>query len=214
MRKYGTCFFEQYAQIALATLLGEEFDCLENKDRPDLQSADGHTLGIEVTRAMDESKKAEDELLLDMAGVTACRRDRAALEEILQSGYAFGLEESGVIGIKEMLYWKMALPMQRILESKVAKVGNGFYGHFDKMGLFVFSKDDLEEVDAIKTMNYIIGLQKYQLNRYNRLYLADVNDLFVCNLDDGLQATSRLSRYPISQAQRTYFYHQALSRQE
>ncbi|MBP5504998.1 MAG: hypothetical protein J6X89_02715 [Bacteroidales bacterium] len=214
MRKYGTCFFEQYAQITLATLLGDEFDRLENKDRPDLQSPDGHSLGIEVTRAMDESKNAENELLLDMAGVTGSRKYKDTLEEILENGYAFGLDEGGRIGVKEVLYWKMALPMRRILESKVSKVGNGFYGQFDKMGLFVFSKEDLEEVDAIKTMNFTIGLQKYQQNRYNRLYLADVNDLFVCNLDDGLQATSRLSRYPISQAQRTYFYHQALARQE
>ena len=48
-RKYGTCFFEQYAQITLAALLGHEFDDLVNRDRPDLQSADGHTLGIEVS---------------------------------------------------------------------------------------------------------------------------------------------------------------------
>lgn len=26
-------------------------------DRPDLQSTDGHTLGIEVTRAMEESRR-------------------------------------------------------------------------------------------------------------------------------------------------------------
>ena len=64
-RKYGTCFFEQYAQISLSALLGSEFDCLVNRDRPDLQSADDHSIGIEVTRAMEESKKAEQELLKD-----------------------------------------------------------------------------------------------------------------------------------------------------
>ena len=37
-RKYGTCFFEQYAQISLAALLGPEYDRLVNRDRPDLQS--------------------------------------------------------------------------------------------------------------------------------------------------------------------------------
>ncbi len=56
-RPFGTCFFEQYAQISLSALLGSEFYCLVNMDRPDLQSPDGHSLGIEVTRAMEESKR-------------------------------------------------------------------------------------------------------------------------------------------------------------
>ena len=56
IRKYGTCFFEQYAQIALSALVSREFDTLVNKDRPDLQSKDGHSIGIEVTRAMEESR--------------------------------------------------------------------------------------------------------------------------------------------------------------
>ena len=40
-RPFGTCFFEQYAQIALATFLGGEMTTLVNKDRPDLQLPDG-----------------------------------------------------------------------------------------------------------------------------------------------------------------------------
>lgn len=56
-RPFGTCFFESYAQISLAALLGHEYDCLVNIDRPDLQSNDGHSLGIEVTRAMEESTR-------------------------------------------------------------------------------------------------------------------------------------------------------------
>lgn len=58
-REFGTCFFEQYAQISLSALLGREFDSLVNRDRPDLQTPDGMTVGIEVTRAMEESKSAE-----------------------------------------------------------------------------------------------------------------------------------------------------------
>ena len=58
MRKYGTCFFERYAKISLEALLGREFSGLVNKDRPDLQSPDGVSLGIEVTRAMEESREA------------------------------------------------------------------------------------------------------------------------------------------------------------
>ena len=209
-RKYDTCFFERYAQISLATLLGHEFDCLVNLDRPDLQSEDGKSIGIEVTRAMEESRAAEQELLKDMAGITQGRSD-LEIDQILQYGYSFGLGAGRFIGAKELLYWKMALPMKRIIQSKVDKVGSGFYGQWNKLGLFVFSKDDLEERDAIKIMHYTIGLQKYQSIKYNRLYLADVNDLFVCNLDDGLQESYRMLRYLISQEQREAFYREAVS---
>ena len=210
--KFDTCFFEQYAQISLSALLGSEFDGLVNLDRPDLQTPDGKTIGIEVTRAMEESKSAEQALLKDLAGITVGDYD-GEIDNILEYGYAFGLHCGKYIGVRELPYWKMALPMRRILESKVNKVGSGFYGHFAKMGLFVFSKDNLGEADALKTMNYTLSLQKYLDNRYNRLYLADVDDLFVCNLDDGITPSSRLIRYKISQEQRKSFYMEAIKRQ-
>ena len=210
-REFGTCFFEQYAQISLSALLGSEFDCLVNRDRPDLQSEDDRSIGIEVTRAMEESKRAEEALLKDISGVTpSSGKDE---EQILEYGYAYGLGKGKYIGVKELTYWSMALPLRRIIESKVAKVGNGFYGRFDKMGLFVFCRDNLKEMEAVKVMDYTIFLQKYQDIRYNRLYLADVDDLFVCNLDDGLSKSSRLCRYPISQDQRRDFYMEAVKRQ-
>ena len=211
-RKFDTCFFEQYAQISLSALLGSEFDSLVNLDRPDLQTPDGHTIGIEVTRAMEESKSAEQALLKDLAGITVGDYD-GEIDSILEYGYAFGLHCGKYIGVRELPYWKMALPMRRILESKVNKVASGFYGHFNKMGLFVFSKDNLGEADALKTMNYTLSLQKYLDIRYNRLYLADVDDLFVCNLDDGITPSSRLIRYRISQEQRKAFYMEAVKRQ-
>lgn len=210
--KFDTCFFEQYAQISLSALLGSEFDSLVNLDRPDLQTPDGRTIGIEVTRAMEESKSAEQALLKDLAGLTVEDYD-GEIDNILEYGYAFGLHCGKYIGVRELPYWKMALPMRRILESKVNKVGSGFYGHFAKMGLFVFSKDNLGEADALKTMNFTLSLQKYLDNRYNRLYLADVDDLFVCNLDDGITPSSRLIRYRISQEQRKSFYMEAINRQ-
>ena len=75
--KHDTCFFERYAQISLSTLLGSEFDSLVNLDRPDLQSPDGTSIGIEVTRAMEESKSAELALVKDVEGITAGRRTKA-----------------------------------------------------------------------------------------------------------------------------------------
>ena len=212
-RKFGTCFFEQYAQISLSALLGSEFDCLVNRDRPDLQSMDGHSIGIEVTRAMEESKNAQLELLKDVAGITPAGRRDEELDQILEYGYSYGLREGKYIGVKELSYWSMALPLRRIIESKVSKVGNGFYGHYDKMGLFIFSRENLRESEAFKAMDYTISLQKYLDIRYNRLYLADVNDLFVCNLDDGLKESSRLVRYAVTQEQRKEFYLEAVRRQ-
>ena len=211
-RPFGTCFFEQYAQISLATLLGSEFATLVNRDRPDLQTPDEHSIGIEVTRAMEESKLAQEALLKDIAGITPDPRD-AEMDQIIEYGYAFGLKKGKYIGIKELSYWSMAHPLKRILESKVSKVGNGFYGHFEKMGLFVFNRENLEHVEAVKAMNYTLSLQKYQDIRYNRLYLADVDDLFVCNLDDGLRESSRIVRYSITQKQRQAFYLEAVQRQ-
>ena len=211
-RKFGTCFFEQYAQISLSALLGSEFDCLVNLDRPDLQSTDGRSLGIEVTRAMEESKSAQMALLKDVAGITP-GEDLHDIDLILENGYGFGLQGGKYIGLKEFSYWNMALPMRRILQGKVSKCGNGFYGHFAKMGLFVFSRENLGATEAAKAMNYTMSLQKYQDIRYNRLYIADVDDLFVCNLDDGLKEDSRLVRYRITREQRQAFYAEAVRRQ-
>ena len=160
---------------------------------------------------MEESKAAGLSLLQDIAGLTKTLPDED-LDRVLQSGYAYGLQTGKYVGVKELPYWKMALPMRRILESKVSKVGSGFYGRFDRMGLFVFSKDNLGEGAAVKAMNYTISLQKYQDLRYNRLYIADVDDLFVCNLDEGLSASSRLARYRITQDQRRSFYEQVLEK--
>ena len=211
-RTFGTCFFEQYAQVSLSALLGSGFDGLVNRDRPDLQSPDGKSIGIEVTRAMEENKAAEQALLKDLAGIsTGSHTDN--YDRILENGYGFGLEGGKYIGKKEFFYWSMALPLRRILESKVAKVGNGFYGRFDEMGLFVFSRENLGIAEAVKAMNYTLSLQKHQDIRYNRLYLADVDDLFVCNLDDGLKDDSRLVRYRVSQQQRQDFYREAIDRQ-
>ena len=182
IREFGTCFFEKYAQIVLSTVLGPAFAPLVNRDRPDLQSPAGRAVGIEVTRAMEESKAAGLALMQDIAGIT---RELPADDR----------DTIKYVGVNELPYWRMALPMRRILESKVSKAASGFYGHWDNLGLFVFSKDNLSEGEALKAMNYTISLQKNNDIRYNRLFIADIDDLFVCNLDDGLTASSRLARH-------------------
>ena len=211
-RKYGTCFFEHYAQISLSAFLGSEFDCLENVDRPDLQFAGSPSIGIEVTRAMEQSRRAEQELIKHVSGITPDPKDDD-FDWIQEYGYAYGLVGGRYIGARELPYWQMALPLRRIIESKVEKVGSGFYGSFDKMGLYVFCKDPIRTMDAYKTMNYVLDLQKCLDRRYNRLYLADVNDFFVCNLDDGLKESSRMLHFPVSRQRRRDFYLEAVRRQ-
>ena len=210
-RKYGTCFFEQYAQITLSALLGHDFDDLVNRDRPDLQSPDGRRMGIEVTRAMEESKAAAGVLLKEVAGLTE-PVEGEDLETLLENGYSYGLQADRV-GRKELRYWSMALPLRRIIASKVDKCGGGMYGRFDRMGLYVFCKDPVTDLEVIKTLHYTMNLQKYLEICYNRLYLAEVGNLYVCNLDDGLSESARLIKLPISQEQRRAFYLEALRRQ-
>ena len=195
-RKYDTCFFERYAQLCLTELLGGEFAGLVNGDRPDLQSpGETHEVGIEVTRAMEQSKDAARHLLKEMAGVTATEEDLKNLqdlEQLINSGYGYGLDTGGYIGVKEYEYWSMALPMERILKSKVAKVAGGFYGDYRHFGLYVFCKDNLSDFDVLKTLRYMRSLQRGCGRHYNALFLSEISTLHVCRLDDGIKKDERI----------------------
>ena len=126
--KFDTCFFERYAMVTLRTILGERYGRLVNDDRPDLQMPD-RSMGIEVTRAMEESKSVADSLLLEMAGVIDPEDDEAEdSRRILESGYAYGLKGGRYVGKLEYRYWSLAQPLRRIIASKVDKVSSGFYG--------------------------------------------------------------------------------------
>ena len=140
MKKFNTCFFERYAQITLETVLGKEYADLINMDRPDLQMPD-RSLGIEVTRAMESSKDAARELILEMAGLNIPEGDKEEVGEIIRSGYGYGLQDGRYIGHIEYEYWSLAQPLKRIIESKISKVGSGFYGDFKEYGLYIFCKD-------------------------------------------------------------------------
>lgn len=209
-RKYGTCFFEQYAKISLESILGDEFSCLVNKDRPDLQSPDNRSIGIEVTRAMEENKKAANALLKDISGIIEEKDEEADMETIIENGYGYGLGEGNYIGEKELEYWSMALPLRRILKSKIYKVGNGFYGLFDRMGLYVFCKYQLKDSDAENICRYAMDLQEFQSIKYDRLYLSELSNLYVCNLEGGITEKDRIANYPISSEQRKEFYLEAI----
>ena len=213
-RKYDTCFFERYAQLCLTELLGGDYAGLVNADRPDLQSPDGtHDVGIEVTRAMEQNKDAARHLLKEMAGVTATDEDLknlSDLEQIISSGYGYGLDAGDYIGYKEYEYWSMALPLERILRSKVAKVTGGFYGDFRRFGLYVFCKDNLSDFDVLKTLRYVRSLQRGCQRHYNALFLSEISTLHVCRLDDGIPKDERIISLDIDPELRRRFFLEAI----
>lgn len=182
-RKFDTCFFERYAKTTLETLLGEDYSALVNEDRPDLQMKD-RSLGIEVTRAMEPRKDVAQNLLREMAGLHVEERDREDVDRILSSGYGYGLQDGKYIGHLEYEYWNLALPLRRIIASKIEKVGAGFYGDFKEYGLYIFCKDNLSEEEVILTMEYASDLQRNLDITYSKIYLSLIDKLYVCDLSD------------------------------
>ena len=182
-RKFDTCFFERYAQITLETILGPSYSALVNEDRSDLQMPD-RSLGIEVTRAMQPRKDVANALLKEMAGLQIREEDKEEVGQIISSGYGYGLQDGRYIGQLEYEYWALALPLRRIIESKVSKVASGFYGEFDEYGLYIFCKDHLTEEEVILTMEYTSDLQRNLDVKYSKMYLSLIDRLYVCDLTD------------------------------
>ena len=202
--KFDTCFFERYAMVSLATLLGEHYAHLENRDRPDLQDEEGG-IGIEVTRAIRENKNVANALVNEMAGEDVKEVNADDLLHINQSGYAYGLGDGSIIGRNEYDYWSLALPMKRILEIKMDKVNNGFYGDFHEFDLFVFTKEDLDLDQVKQAITFMQEKQAFQNRYYSRLFLSQIQTLFDCDLETG-----RYRRYRVSQEQRRSFYEEAI----
>ncbi len=211
-RKFDTCFFERYAQICLETLLGPEYKDLVNEDRPDLQMPD-RSLGIEVTRAMEPRKDVAQELLIEMAGIDIKDEDRQEVDEIIRTGYGYGLQEGRYVGHIEYEYWRLALPLRRIIESKIGKVGAGFYGEFDEYGLYIFCKDDLTDEEVRLTMEYASDLQRHLDIRYAKMYLSLIDKLYVCNLSevDHLLRPTKYASHNITHEMRKEFFLKALA---
>lgn len=211
MRKFDTCFFERYARISLMTLLGQEYAALINEDRPDLQMED-RSLGIEVTRAMEPRKDVAREMLKEMAGLEVQESDREEMGEILRSGYGYGLQDGKYIGHLEYEYWALALPLRRIIASKIEKVGSGFYGDFKEFGLYIFCKDDLSHEEVILTMEYASDLQRHLDVKYSKMYLSLIDKLYVCDLTqvDRLDHKTTCTSHNISRRMCKEFFLQAL----
>ncbi|MBR6519910.1 MAG: hypothetical protein IKT77_02895 [Paludibacteraceae bacterium] len=189
--KFDTCFFERYAKITLETILGEKYSKLVNKDRPDLQSED-NAIGIEVTRALKESKVEAIKLLNEMA--VAKVKDVSGLTEKRGAGYVYGLVDTDSVGAEEYRYWLEASPLKRVIENKVKKVINGFYGDFNDFGLYIFTKDDMTPDDLIAAMKLTMELQSGAEQQFQTLYISEIQNLYVCDV-----ATLSYKQYPISE---------------
>lgn len=213
-RKFDTCFFERYAQICLENILGRDYEALVNEDRPDLQMPD-RSLGIEVTRAMEPRKDVHQELLEEMAGFEIKEEDKEEVNDIIRTGYGYGLQEGRYIGHIEYEYWRLAQPLRRIIESKVSKVGAGFYGEFDEYGLYIFCKDDLTEEEVNLTMEYTSDLQRHLDMKYSKMYLSLIDRLYVCDLTsvDRTMHPTKCSTHEITRTMRRLFFMQALEEQ-
>ena len=236
MKRFDTCFFERYARLTLMTLLGDEYAALVNRDRPDLQMEDG-SLGIEVTRAMEPRKEAAVDMLKEMAGVEVPESnqvsdsDREEIGHIIKTGYAYGLQDGRYVGHLEQEYWSLALPLRRIIASKIEKVGSGFYGNFAEYGLYIFCKDDLSYDEVVMAMDYASDLQRHLDVKYSKIYLSLIDRLYVCDLSDtedlcGLAAGNQFAgsaddkpvckpvctSYPISLDMRRWFFMEALEK--
>ena len=242
MRKFDTCFFERYAQITLETVLGDEYAELVNEDRPDLQKPDkslgievtramephkdaaltmlkemaGFPDGLPGTpedgNGNDNSEKTVTSDNQKDTSTKIRGLDRDEMKQILDSGYGYGLQDGRYIGHLEYEYWSLALPLRRIIESKIRKVASGFYGEFSEYGLYIFCKDDLNYEEAIKTMEYASDLQRHLDIKYSKMYLSQIDRLYVCDLDsvDRTDHRTTLTSYDISQAQCKEFFVKAL----
>ena len=179
--KFDTRFFERYAKICLEIVLGNKYANLISYDRPDLQDVNA-SIGIEVTRAMEESKVAAIQMINDMAADDILPNKQYSSKELVKMGYSYGLVKSLYVAPAEYKYWSLAYPLKRIIRNKVEKVMNNFYGYFKEFGLFIFVKDVLLQRDILDSMSLIIELQSKSNIGFNYLFLYDAQFLYVCDI--------------------------------
>ena len=201
--RFDTIFFERYARASLIGLVDEQFSGLHNCDRPDLQDEE-RSIGIEVTRAIRENKYVANALINEIAGRKVMDVSDDDWIDVTKYGYGYGLHDN-LIGKIEYNYWAAALPLKRIIESKVRKVSDGFYGDFRSFGLYVFSKEDLSEEMVRSSISFIVDLQRDSKKKYTYMYISQINEMFICNLDD-----ASFEMVKISKAQCRKFYNEAI----
>jgi hypothetical protein len=203
--RFDTCFFERYAKISLENLLGKRYASLINSDRPDLQDPEKR-IGIEVTRAIRENKNVAHALINEIAGKPITDVENEDFRDIRKNGYAYGLDNEGWVGSLEYNYWALAHPMRRIISSKVGKVTSGFYGDFEEFGLYIFTKEDINDADVTNAIDQISELQYGKRQRYHKLFISQIQSLYCCDL-----TTQTYQNIVIDKDLRRKFYNEALN---
>jgi hypothetical protein len=203
--RFDTCFFERYAKISLENLLGKRYASLINSDRPDLQDPEKR-IGIEVTRAIRENKNVAHALINEIAGKPITDVESEDFRDIRKNGYAYGLDNEGWVGSLEYNYWALAHPMRRIISSKVGKVTSGFYGDFEEFGLYIFTKEDINDADVTNAIDQISELQYGKRQRYHKLFISQIQSLYCCDL-----TTQTYQNIVIDKDLRRKFYNEALN---
>ena len=203
--RFDTCFFERYAKISLENLLGKRYASLINSDRPDLQDPEKR-IGIEVTRAIRENKNVAHALINEIAGKPITDVESEDFRDIRKNGYAYGLDNEGWVGSLEYNYWALAHPMRRIISSKVGKVTSGFYGDFEEFGLYIFTKEDINDADVTNAIDQISELQYGKRQRYHKLFISQIQSLYCCDL-----TTQTYQNIVIDKDLRRKFYNKALN---
>ena len=190
---------------SLRSLLGKRYSHLVNADRPDLQDV-AQGIGIEVTRAITEDRNVANSLINEMAG-RPVKEVNEDLLKIQESGYSYGLGMNYSVGSNEYNYWALALPMKRILESKMWKIDNGFYGDFKEFGLYVFTKYDLVADEVEEIIGFMMDAQQSKKIRYDHLFISQIDTFFDCDLHSG-----DFDCYPIDSRLRRRFYNRAVEK--
>ena len=100
--------------------------------------------------------------------------------------------------------------MKDIISNKVSKVSSGFYGDFDEFGLFVFSKEHINVINAFDTVQYTLNLQRTLDMKYSRLYISAIFDFYACNLEDGISPDFRITPLKVDELMRRSLFLSAL----
>jgi hypothetical protein len=203
-KKFDTKFFERYARISLMDLIDQRYSFLHNSDRPDLQDNE-NSVGVEVTRAIRESKDVANALVNKIAGATIMDVSESDWDDITKHGYGYGLNPN-IVGKLEYKYWAAAYPLKRIIENKIKKVTEGYYGTFSHYSLYVFLKESLDRNTVTSTIKYVSRLQENKKYVYNYLFLSQINEMYICDLYN-----SSFKLIEISKVQCRRFYHDAIN---
>ena len=203
--RYDTNFFERYARISLIDLVDGSFAGLNNCDRPDLQDKE-RGIGIEVTRAIRENKDVANALINEIAGRPVMEVSEDDWIDMTRYGYGYGIHDN-YIGKIEYEYWAAALPLRRIIENKVHKVSNGYYGSFSVFALYVFSKENLTDDMVRSTISYTVDLQRFSEKKYSYMFISQIQEMYICNLEN-----SSFRMVKITKKQCRKFYDEAIEK--